>query len=65
MPSRSQKELREGTRVQGRRRETSIGEDLKDSAAGIGKAIGGFVGGAGRKIRERGADIDREVDDAS
>lgn len=58
MPSRSN---REG-RVQGRPRRTTVGEDLKDIAARGGRLIGGYLGAARDRLRNRGNQIDEAVD---
>jgi hypothetical protein len=65
MPSRSNREERETPPVYGRRRETTVGQDVKDILGGIGRTIGGLTGGAADKLRNRGRQIDKEVEDRS
>lgn len=50
-------------RVQGRPRTTTVGQDLKDIASGLGRSTGGLVGNAASTLRNRGSSIDSAVHD--
>ena len=45
-------------------RNTTVGEDLKDIAKGIGRSVGGMLGNARSAIQQRPAHIDDAVDQA-
>lgn len=64
MPSRSQKEARAKPPVS-YRRNTTVGQDVKDSVSRAGRLVGGMAGGAADKLRNRGRKIDRDVEDMS
>lgn len=63
MPSRSNRETREKPPVS-YRRNTSVSQDVKDILSGIGRTTGGAVGGAADKLRNRGRQVDKAVEDA-
>jgi len=46
-------------------RDTTVGEDLKDIAKGIGRSVGGMLGNARDAIQQRPAHIDDAVDQAT
>ena len=64
MPSRSNKETRIRPPVS-YRRDTTIGQDVKDSLSRAGRLAGGMAGNAADKLRNRGRKVDRDVEDMS
>jgi hypothetical protein len=64
MPSRSNKEGRVRPPVS-HRRDTTVGQDIKDSLSRAGRLVGGTVGNAADKLRNRGRKVDRDVEDMS
>lgn len=45
-------------------RVSTVGDDLKDIARGIGNSVGGVLGNARDTLKNRGNQIDKAVDDA-
>jgi hypothetical protein len=64
MPSRSNREGRDKPPVTFRRN-TTIGQDVKESLSRAGRLMGGSVGNAADKLRNRGRQIDKDVEDMS
>jgi hypothetical protein len=53
-----------GDRVQGRRRNTTVAEDISESIGRLAKLPSGLMGDAARALGGRGRQIDDAVEDA-